>query len=57
MLKGDHGAVGKLHLFPAVPAPIAVMCGRERLAKVAPSLLVYDNELERGGFKFALKVK
>lgn len=57
MLKEDHGTVAELHLFPAVSAPIAVMCGRERLAKVAPSLLVYDNELERGGFKFALKVK
>jgi hypothetical protein len=57
MLKENHDSVEGLHLFPAVPAPIAVMCGRERLAKVAPSLLVYDNELEKGGFKSVLEVK
>lgn len=57
LLKSNHSVVRNLHLFPAVPAPVAVMCGRERLPKVVPSLLIYDNELEKGGFKFALKVK
>jgi len=33
-----------------VPAPIAVLCGRELLPKVDPSVTVYDHEKDQGGF-------
>jgi hypothetical protein len=49
-------SVSQIHLFPAVPAPIAVACGRELLAKAHPSLHVYDFDKEKGEFKFALNV-
>ena len=50
---GDQSA---LHLFPAVPAPIAVLCGRERLPKPRPPLHVYDNDRAKGGFTFQLEI-
>lgn len=53
----DHqGIVKELHLFPAVPAPVAILCGRELLPKVHPGLLVYDFDKQKGGFTFQLKV-
>jgi hypothetical protein len=51
-----HGIVKELHLFPAVPAPVAILCGRELLPKVHPCLLVYDFDKQKGGFTFQLKV-
>lgn len=52
----DHGEIEELHLFPAVPAPIAVLCGREVLPKVDPTLLVYDYDKRKDGFLITLKV-
>lgn len=52
----DHGILQALHVFPAVPAPIAVLCGRELLPKVDPRLLIYDYDKAKGGFTFALEV-
>jgi hypothetical protein len=46
----DHGLAEKIHLFPAVPAPIAVLCGRELLPKVHPALAVYDYDKAKVGF-------
>lgn len=51
-----HGPLGTIDLFPAVPAPIAVLCGRELLPKVHPKLRVYDNDRDAGGFTFKLEV-
>jgi hypothetical protein len=51
-----HGLVEAIDLFPAVPAPIAILCGRELLAKVHPRLRVYDYNKNTGGFSFALEV-
>jgi hypothetical protein len=45
-----------IHLFPAVPAPVAVFCGRELLPKVDPKLLVYDNDKRLGGFTLTIEV-
>jgi hypothetical protein len=56
-LEADHGALEEIHLFPAVPAPVAVLCGRERLPKVHPALLVYDSDTGRGGFGFRLRIE
>lgn len=52
----NHGLVESIDLFPAVPAPIAVLCGRELLPKVHPRLRVYDYNKSNGGFIFALEV-
>jgi hypothetical protein len=52
----NHPGLRDLHLFPAVPAPIAVLCGRELLPKVDPALLVYDADKTNGGFTLALTV-
>jgi hypothetical protein len=52
----DHGALQYLHLFPAVPAPVAVLCGRERLPKVHPALRVYDFDKGKRGFRFTIEV-
>ena len=54
----DHGSVIKtIQLFPAVPAPVAVLVGRELLPKVDPGLRVYDFDKSKGGFNFILEVK
>jgi hypothetical protein len=52
----NHGLIGSIDVFPAVPAPIAVLCGRELLPKVHPRLRVYDYNKLNGGFLFALEV-
>lgn len=53
---GTHPELTKLHLFPAVPAPVAIVCGHALLPKVDPTLLVYDADKTKGGFKLALTV-
>jgi len=52
----DHGNIEKIHFFPAVPAPVAVLCGRELLPKVDPKLLVYDYDKSKGGFNLIMEV-
>ena len=52
----NHGLIEHINLFPAVPAPIAVLCGRELLPKVHPRLRVHDYNKQNGGFVFALEV-
>lgn len=49
-IRERYGEDVRIHLFPAIPAPIAVMCGRELLPKSDPSITVYDNEKDKGGF-------
>lgn len=55
-LRRDHPGLRDLHVFPAVPAPVAVMCGYDLLPKVDPTLVVYDNVMKGGGFIERLKV-
>jgi hypothetical protein len=52
----NHGNIEVVHLFPAVPAPVAVLCGWELFPKVDPCLLVYDYDKRKGGFALALRV-
>lgn len=52
----SHGPLSALHLFPAIPAPIAILCGREVLPKIDPALYVYDNNKAKGGFALALRI-
>lgn len=39
----SHDGLRQLHVFPAVPAPIAIACGQEVLPKAHPALRIYDN--------------
>jgi hypothetical protein len=55
-LMRDHPHVKYLHLFPAVPAPIAISVGHDLLPKVHPCLLVYDNDASVGGFINRLRI-
>lgn len=49
-IRDRHGEDVKIHIFPAIPAPIAVLCGRELLPKSDPSIIVYDHEKDKEGF-------
>lgn len=53
-IETDHGLKGELHLFPAIPAPVAVICGRELMKDVSPQLHVYDRMEE--SYELALKI-
>lgn len=55
-IAGDHPDAKELHVFPAVPAPVAVVCGHDLLPKVHPTLLVYDHDKRHGGFVLGLSV-
>ena len=56
MLLQCHQPLDDLHVFPAIPAPIAVACGHDLLPKVHPTLVVYDRDRRSGGFIERLKV-
>jgi hypothetical protein len=55
-IQAAHGTLEAIDLFPAVPAPVAVLCGRELLPKVHPKLRVWDNDRQSGGFTFKLEI-
>jgi hypothetical protein len=57
LVRDKHPNAETIHLFPAIPAPVAVVCGRELLHKIPPSLQVYDRNRQDGGFKHILEVK
>jgi hypothetical protein len=57
VIRADHPQLRELHLFPAVPAPVAVALGRSRLPKVDPTLKIYDRDDRAGGFVPALEVR
>ncbi len=56
MVARECGRIDTIHLFPAVPAPVAILCGRELLPKVDPMLLVYDYDKRLGGFTPSIEV-
>jgi len=45
-----HPKLLEIHLFLAVPAPIAVLCGRERLPNAHAPLVIYNYNRKRGGY-------
>jgi hypothetical protein len=55
-LMKKHPNVKELHVFPAIPAPVAIACGHDLLPKVHPALLVYDYDKKTGGFILGLRV-
>jgi hypothetical protein len=52
----QHRGLRLLHLFPAVPAPVAAAIGRDLMTKRDPAVLVYDYDKRAGGFVPALEV-
>lgn len=52
LISKEHGLSEQISVFPAIPAPVAVLCGRERLPKVHPQLRVYDYDYANQGFTF-----
>lgn len=55
-IRENHPSLDVIHLFPAVPAPVAVVLGRSRLPKVDPKLIVYDRDARAGGFVRTMEV-
>ena len=56
IIESNHPALKEIHLFPAVPAPVAFYCGHDLLPKTDPALLIYDNDKKNGGFKYIFEV-
>lgn len=56
LIAAEHGFVDAIDVFPAVPAPIAVLLGRERLMKRHPALRLHDADKVNGGFVFQIEV-
>lgn len=54
-IKATHGPAGDLHVFPAVPASLAVETGRVWMPKADLPMLVYDQQPGRG-FVPALRI-
>lgn len=52
-IRQRHGEDCEIRIFPAIPAPIAVLCGSELLPKSDPKILIYDN---RSGFNPTLRI-
>jgi hypothetical protein len=52
----DNPGIRHIDLFPAVPAPIAILCGRELLPKAHPALRVFDFDKHNGGFNYQLTI-
>lgn len=55
-IKAAHGQVQPIHVFPAMPAAMAVELGRIRMPKADAPWVVYDQVNERGGFVRALDI-
>lgn len=51
-----HGHIASMHVFAAVPAPIAVVLGHDVLPKAQPTLLAHEFDREAGGFVYRLPV-
>jgi len=49
-----HPGLSRLHLLPAVPAPVAIACGQEVMPKAHPELVLYDRV--KGTFAYAITI-
>lgn len=54
-IKARHGENVPIHVFPALPASLAIETGRVWMPKADPELLIYDQQPEKG-FVLALTV-
>lgn len=55
-IRAAHPGIQELHVFPAVPAPIAITLGRHILPKIGPKLLIYDHDKRFGTFSPAITI-
>jgi hypothetical protein len=55
-ITAQHPGLATVHCLPAIPVPVAVMCGHDLLNKSHPSLRVYDHDKANGGFTYQLTV-
>lgn len=55
-IRDRHPGVASIHLFAAVPVPVAIACGREVLRKIDPAIHVYDFDKTASAYRSALKV-
>ena len=55
-IRDAHGGDCEIHLFAAIPAPIAVSFGQVILPKSDPLIHVYEHNRENGGFRYALQL-
>ncbi|MCB1058133.1 MAG: SAVED domain-containing protein [Acidobacteria bacterium] len=55
-IRAAHPQLEAVHVFPAVPAPIAITLGRARLPKVDPRLVIWDRDSRAGGFTRTLEI-
>lgn len=56
-IRKAHPPESRLHLFPAVPAPVAIALGLHRLPKQDPTFVVYDRDKRAGGFTQTLEIQ
>lgn len=54
-IKNQHNGLRQICVFPAVPAPVAVICGRALNKNSDPKLKVY-NTVNKSRFKYALTI-
>jgi hypothetical protein len=54
-IRNNHPELKEIHLFSAVPAPVAVICGRALNKKADTAIKIY-NPINGVGFKYALKI-
>ena len=55
-IQATHGDSCKISIIPAVPAPIAVECGRVLLPKSDPEIFAYEYDNSQDRFRRVLKV-
>jgi len=55
-IKARHGRKTLLHVFPAIPMAAAVELGRACQQKADLSMLIYDQNKERGGFHPTIQI-
>lgn len=55
-IRARQGHTCCIHVFAAVPAPVAVRLGQILLPKSDPPLRVYEHQKRNGGFRYALRV-
>lgn len=49
-IRAAHPGVDLVKVFPAVPAPVAILIGRHLLPKIGPKLLIFDHDRRSGTF-------
>lgn len=56
-IRETHGAKCEIHLFPAIPASVAVSLGQLLLPKSDPPIHVYEHNNQNKGFQYALTIR